>query len=36
MTSADGREALAKLAERLARIEADAASQLGQAAATIR
>ena len=36
MTSADGREALAGLAERLASIEAEAASQLEQAAATIR
>lgn len=36
MTSADGREALARLAERLAEIEAKAASQLEQAAATIR
>jgi len=36
MASADGREALAKLAELLAAIEAEAASQLEQAAATIR
>ena len=36
LTSADGREALAQVAERLARIEADAASQLEQAAAAIR
>ncbi len=36
MTSADGRETLAQLAERLAGIEAQAASKLAQAAATIR
>jgi hypothetical protein len=36
MTSPGGREALAKLAERLATIEGEAASQLERAAATIR
>ncbi|MHC4718519.1 MAG: hypothetical protein ACYS5V_16235 [Planctomycetota bacterium] len=36
MSAADGREALARLAERLAAIESQAASQLRRAAATIR